>query len=118
MIYFVTGASRGIGLEFVRQLSERKDCRVYAACRDTSSRALQTIASQRPSVIVVELDITRPESVQGLISLVRTMEGPIDVLINNAGISLPNHPTDDFPSEANSEVHCQHAGHCYVQTNI
>jgi len=74
----VTGANRGIGLEFCRQLSARGD-RVIAACRASSGQV------EALEVRVEEgVDVTSEDSVA---SLVRRLEGQtIDLLINNAGV--------------------------------
>lgn len=77
--YVVTGANRGIGLAFARQLSERGD-RVIATARHPEKA--QDLA--RLSVRVEPLDVADDASVA---DLARRLSGePIDVLINNAGI--------------------------------
>lgn len=71
----ITGASRGLGREFVRQY-EAAGWRVIATCRDPEGTDL---ACERHA-----LDVTDPASVEALGS---TLSGEtIDVLINNAGI--------------------------------
>ena len=76
--YLVTGANRGIGLEFCRQLKERGD-QVIAVCR-SSSEELNNLGIR----VETNIDITSDESVN---NLVKKMDGEvIDVLINNAGI--------------------------------
>ena len=76
--YLVTGANRGIGLEFCRQLKERGE-RVIAVCRSASEELKNLGISVETNV-----DITSNESVR---SLVKRLDGEtIDVLINNAGI--------------------------------
>ncbi|MDB9372313.1 SDR family oxidoreductase [Nodularia sphaerocarpa] len=76
--YLVTGANRGIGLEFCRQLKERGE-RVIAVCRSASEELNNLGISLETNV-----DITSDESVS---NLVKRLDGePIDVLINNAGI--------------------------------
>jgi NAD(P)-dependent dehydrogenase (short-subunit alcohol dehydrogenase family) len=74
----ITGANRGLGLEFARQLSARGD-RVIATTR---SRAPATDLSTLP-VQVETLDIASQESVKSLAD--RLGGDAIDVLINNAG---------------------------------
>ncbi|MFB2921221.1 SDR family oxidoreductase [Aerosakkonema funiforme] len=76
--YLVTGANRGIGYEYCRQLQVKGD-RVIAVCRNASEELKQL------GVQVEEgIDITSDASVASL----RTRLGEIalDVLINNAGI--------------------------------
>ncbi len=79
----ITGASRGIGLEFTRRLLERGD-RVVAAVRDPE-RAAGLNALARPALTLMKLDVADPASIGGLGG--RIGGEPIDVLINNAGIT-------------------------------
>jgi NAD(P)-dependent dehydrogenase (short-subunit alcohol dehydrogenase family) len=81
--FLITGASRGIGLEFTRRLLDRGD-EVVAAVRDPEgSKGLKALA--RPSLRLVPLDVADAKSIEGLGS--RLGQTPIDVLINNAGVS-------------------------------
>lgn len=76
--YLVTGANRGIGLEYCRQLQARGES-VIAVCR-TPSEELKALDVR----IEADVDITQTDSLQ---SLAQRLEGtPLDVLINNAGI--------------------------------
>ncbi|HEY5972862.1 MAG TPA: SDR family oxidoreductase [Pseudoxanthomonas sp.] len=85
----VTGANRGLGLEFVRQLLARGD-RVIAACRHPGkATALSTLASEYPGRIhVVPLDVADPKSHAALVhELPLLTDGePLDLLVNNAGV--------------------------------
>jgi len=76
--YLVTGANRGIGLEYCRQLKERGE-RVIAVCRSASDELNNLNIS-----VETDIDITSDESVADLVT--RLNNQPIDVLINNAGI--------------------------------
>lgn len=76
--YLVTGANRGIGLEFCRQLQRRGDD-VIAVCRSASDE-LKNLNVQ----IETDVDITSETSISELLK--RLEKRPIDVLINNAGI--------------------------------
>jgi NAD(P)-dependent dehydrogenase (short-subunit alcohol dehydrogenase family) len=77
-IYLVTGANRGIGLEYCRQLKHRGDD-VIAVCRTTSNELTQLDVTVETNV-----DLS---SDQDVADLVKRLEGKtIDVLINNAGI--------------------------------
>ncbi|MBD3886531.1 SDR family oxidoreductase [Phormidium tenue FACHB-886] len=76
--YLVTGANRGIGYEYCRQLQTRGD-RAIAVCR-TASEELQQLGVQ----IEEGIDITSDASVADLQTRLGDMA--IDVLINNAGI--------------------------------
>ena len=84
----ITGANRGIGLEFVRQYA-RESADIIACCRDPAkAKELKSIAEgSGAKVRVMALDVSKSDSIA---ALVRDLKGtPIDILINNAGISGP-----------------------------
>jgi NAD(P)-dependent dehydrogenase (short-subunit alcohol dehydrogenase family) len=86
----VTGANRGIGLEFCRQLLGRGD-RVIAACRKPG-RALDVnrLAFEHPGHLhVLPLDLVKGASVAEFARETGTLAESVDLLINNAGVS-PN----------------------------
>ncbi|HHP7232514.1 MAG TPA: SDR family oxidoreductase [Xenococcaceae cyanobacterium] len=76
--YLVTGANRGIGLEYCRQLQARGD-EVIAVCRATSEELKKLDIFRETNI-----DITSDDSITNLIQ--KLDDKPIDVLINNAGI--------------------------------
>ena len=77
--YLVTGANRGIGYEYCRQLQSRGD-RAIAVCRETTPD-LEALGIR----IEENIDITSDASVANLHE--RLKETQIDVLINNAAIT-------------------------------
>jgi len=82
----ITGANRGIGLEFAKQYAE-EGATVIACCRaPEKADALQTMTKTK-GIEVSPLDVTEPKSVEALKA---ALDGrPIDILINNAGVSGP-----------------------------
>ncbi|PSR14500.1 short-chain dehydrogenase [filamentous cyanobacterium CCP3] len=76
--YLITGANRGIGYEYCRQLQQRGD-RAIAVCRQPSDE-LKALGIQVESGV----DITDDVSVANLAQ--RLQGTALDVLINNAGI--------------------------------
>jgi NAD(P)-dependent dehydrogenase (short-subunit alcohol dehydrogenase family) len=80
--YLITGANRGIGLEYCRQLTERGETAI-SVCRKTSE-ALDSLGIR----VETGIDITSDDSVADLAS--RLKNTPLDVLINNAGILRKN----------------------------
>jgi len=88
-VYVITGASRGIGLELVRQLAERKDTLVFAAARnpDKSADLKKLEADSEGRVVLVTLDVDDEKSIAGAVKHVSEKTKKVDVLINNAGIS-------------------------------
>jgi NAD(P)-dependent dehydrogenase (short-subunit alcohol dehydrogenase family) len=90
--YLVTGAGRGLGLEFVRQLSQQpaeKVSIVFAAIRGSPSKALQTLADESNGrVIVLHMAVSNKSSITTAVEQVKDKlaDRGLDVLINNAGI--------------------------------
>jgi NAD(P)-dependent dehydrogenase (short-subunit alcohol dehydrogenase family) len=81
----VTGANRGIGLEWVRQAS-RDGWLVHATCRDPArAKELSTLAAESGGRVQVHaLEVRDPAAVDALAT---TLAGvAIDVLLNNAGV--------------------------------
>lgn len=89
--YLLTGATRGIGLEFARQLSQRgKEAVILATARDPGKHAeLARLVHE-----VLPLDVADPASIDALPGLLK--DRPIDVLINNAGVSSDQRSVADL----------------------
>jgi len=84
----ITGASRGIGLEFVRQYLA-DGYKVYATCHKIAgAEHLMALPSNgRGKIDVIEMDVTNAAQVK---AVAKRLNGiPIDVLINNAGTVEP-----------------------------
>lgn len=82
----VTGANRGIGLEFVRQFAARGDDVVATARHPASATRLQSVANGSAGrVSVYPLDVLDDRSARALAEALGDLR--VDVLINNAGIS-------------------------------
>ncbi len=86
----VTGASRGLGFEFTRQLIVRGD-RVMAGCRDPKrAEALNALAAAHPDHLHVRpLDVTDAGSITAFSEHAARVFDGIDLLINNAGQLVP-----------------------------
>jgi NAD(P)-dependent dehydrogenase (short-subunit alcohol dehydrogenase family) len=84
MRYLVTGANRGIGLEFVRTLAGRGDDVVATARRPDEAVDLNALAADSDGrVRVMQLDIADEASVEAFAT--ELGDTPLDVVINNAG---------------------------------
>jgi NAD(P)-dependent dehydrogenase (short-subunit alcohol dehydrogenase family) len=86
-VTFVTGTSTGIGFATALHFARHRH-RVVATMRDLAKAGpLQDAARAEGLPLVVrELDVTRPDSIARAIAATVEGEGPIDVLVNNAGI--------------------------------
>lgn len=81
----VTGANRGLGLEFTRQLAN-KGYRVIATARNPkTSEALNELANMNEAIEVVALDVTDGSSIEGLSQTYS--DTAIDLIIANSGTS-------------------------------
>lgn len=88
---FITGASRGIGLELTRQYLSTGD-HVFAAARNPSCDALAALKSQYADTLTpVTLDVTDASSIAAAVQTLG--DTPIHLLINNAGI-FKSKPTE------------------------
>lgn len=83
----VTGASSGLGRHFAGVLA-RAGARVVAAARRTDrlEALAEEIRRQGGEAIACRLDVTDPESVRAAFDAAEAALGPVDVLINNAGV--------------------------------
>ena len=79
---FVTGANRGIGRAFVKELLAAGAARVYAGARDTAALA-DLVETSGGRVVPVTLDVTKPETIRAAAEAY----GDVALLINNAGIA-------------------------------
>lgn len=81
----ITGANRGLGLEFTRQYAAA-GWRVHAACRNPATAdALNGVASESSGAVTVHsLDVTDGGRIAAVADALR--DEPVDVLINNAGV--------------------------------
>jgi len=84
-IVMITGANRGIGLEFVRQYAG-EGWRVIATCR--TPRNAKELAAIAGDVKIHALDVADDYQVAALAKTLA--EEPIDILINNAGVMGPD----------------------------
>ena len=92
-VVFVTGANRGLGLEFAKQALQRGARKVYAGARDPASVTL-------PGVVPVKLDVTDPAAV----AAAAEAAGDVTLLINNAGIARLGSLTGDGAIDALREL--------------
>lgn len=75
-VVLVTGANRGIGAEWVRQLSERGAAKIYAAARNPET------VTPAEGVVPIALDVNEPAQV----AAAAEQAGDVQIVINNAAV--------------------------------
>lgn len=85
-VWFITGASRGLGLEISKAVLLSGD-KVVAAVRSKSKQLLEKFENN-PNVLVTLLDVTNESQAKEAVKEAIDKFGAIDVLVNNAGYGL------------------------------
>ncbi|KAI1128462.1 NAD(P)-binding protein [Nemania abortiva] len=85
--YLVTGASRGLGFEFLRQLSENPNNVVVGLVRDKAGTDKKVLAElNRPNIHIVQADLVDYDSLKKSLDVVAPIvKGSLDYIIANAG---------------------------------
>ncbi len=100
-VALVTGASSGLGAQFARTLAKAGAAVVLASRRVERLKELRAhIEAEGGNAHVVALDVTAMDSIRAAVAHAETEVGPIDILINNSGVSntqrLQEVEEDDF----------------------
>lgn len=90
----VTGASSGIGAAIARRLSDAGHPLLLLARRVDRMEALGL-----PDTLCRAVDMTNREAVEAAIAEAEAKFGPVDCLVNNAGVMLLGDVADQDPSE-------------------
>lgn len=98
----ITGANRGIGLEFVRQLTVRKWRIIATARRPDDAVELQALAAEDPDIIIEQLDVTDHERIDALAEQYKDL--PVDILLLNAAMGPTPHTAMTQLEELDWEV--------------
>ncbi|KAG2138714.1 uncharacterized protein EDB93DRAFT_714406 [Suillus bovinus] len=100
--YAITGAARGIGFEFVNQLSADSGNTIFALVR-SGATANKLAELGRHNIHIIEADITDNKALKNAAAEVsRSTGNSLDYLINNAGFVEPERARltlDSYPSE-------------------
>ena len=87
-VALVTGASGGLGAQFAKTLSRAGAAVVLASRRMDKLKALRAqIEAEGGDAHVVSLDVTDHTSIKAAVAHAETEVGPIDILVNNSGVS-------------------------------
>jgi NAD(P)-dependent dehydrogenase (short-subunit alcohol dehydrogenase family) len=96
----VTGASSGLGEGFARTLAARGAVVAVAARRtDRLDRLVAEITASGGRAAAVAIDVSDTDSIARGLDAAQAAIGPLDVLVNNAGISATNRLEDVTPAD-------------------
>ena len=92
----ITGTSKGIGFEAALAFG-RAGHTVHATMRNPSQspELAETAKREKLPITISKMDVDSDESVSHAIAAIQKEHGPIEVLVNNAGVSAP--PVKNFP---------------------
>jgi len=98
-ICLITGTSTGIGHATALHLA-RRGYRVYATMRNTAKGAQlgAAAAAENLDLVIETLDVTDHQSMLDCVARIMAVEGRIDILINNAGLSSSS-PIETYPED-------------------
>lgn len=91
-VFVVTGASRGIGLQFVKTLLQTTKGKVVACCRspDTANGLQDFLSSvdeaQKGRIELIQLDVEQQDSIDRAADAIKSKFDRVDLLLNVAGI--------------------------------
>ncbi len=94
-VALITGASSGLGTQFARTLAGAGAAVVLGGRRIERLKDLRSeIEASGGDAHVVSLDVTRVDSIKSAVAHAETEVGPIDILINNSGVSTTERLVD------------------------
>lgn len=104
-IAVVTGAARGIGLSTVEALAEAGATVVLTDMNpEVLAAATESMKAEGHSVDSEVLDVTDVKAVQAVHDAILARHGRVDVLVNNAGIAISNHPAETMADDVWNKV--------------
>lgn len=87
MLVVISGASKGIGFELVKQFAN-SDYMVIAISRNTSSLQTYIKTNQTLNVLAVQADLSKKSGIDKVVKTCKKLAMPVNILIHNAGQML------------------------------
>jgi len=108
-VAIVTGASRGIGRQIALELA-RRGAKIVLAARTvephkrlpgTVGATVAAIEELGGEALALQVDVTRPEDLEGLVDAAVERFGRLDIVVNNAADTTAlSAPVEEYPREA------------------
>ena len=97
----ITGASRGIGAASARVFAQRGwEVSVhYSSSRDSAQALVRALAGLGARAVCVQADVSRPGQAEDMVRQAEDGLGPLDAVVCNAGVALPQRLLTDTPPE-------------------
>jgi 3-oxoacyl-[acyl-carrier protein] reductase len=95
MFIVITGASKGIGFEMVKEFAKQESYVVLAISRNVETLTKLLNKEKLKNVFVIKADITNITHRKKIVNEIRALKIPVDVLINNAG-QIVNKPFESI----------------------
>jgi len=108
-VVIVTGAGKGIGRAIAEEYGKRKAIVIVAEIEETSGREVeQAIIENGGKALFIKTDVTKEEYIANMIQTTVNLYGPVDTLVNNAGItvfkSIEKCTVDDWDLVMNTDL--------------
>ena len=115
----ITGASSGLGARFAKILAQAGAQVVLASRRVERLKELRAeIESNGGAAHVVPLDVTDYASIKSAVAHAETEAGPIDILVNNSGVSTTQRLVDVTPDDYAHVMDTNQRGAFFVAQEI
>ena len=115
----ITGASSGLGARFARVLADAGAQVVLASRRSDRLKELRAeIEAEGGKAHVVMLDVTSIDSIRAAIAHAETEAGPIDILVNNSGVSTTARLQDVTPEDYDYVMNTNTRGAFFVAQEV
>lgn len=110
MLAIITGASRGIGLETVKDLAKNSQLLVIAVSRNPASLEKLQKQNHLLNVLPLKADISTAKGRAQVQAVVKRLQMPVQILVNNAGMLL----NKDFSKISEKELQSVYAANVFA----
>ncbi|MBM3409462.1 MAG: SDR family oxidoreductase [Betaproteobacteria bacterium] len=118
-VALVTGASSGLGTRFARMLADNRAKVVLAARRVERLQALRDqIVEAGGQATAVPMDVTDIASIRAAVDQAESAVGPIDILVNNSGVSTTQKLVDVRPEDYDFVLNTNTRGAFFVAQEV